>query len=296
MWTGFSYAMIGVANPPLERHVDWISFAAAQLVFGLVAAVVVSLTEKIAVSPAGPGVPADPLVPIVLFVALAGLANGCDAPGKPQPPTEPDRSSEVRDFGVLYQKHCSGCHGADGTLGPAPPLNDRLFLHIVPSADLQRIITAGRPGTPMPPFDSAKGGPLTDAQVKILADGLKTTWGRSGEPSPPTDAPGYTADAAGDVSRGATVFARACAGCHGDAGRGGTFEGRSVGAIHVPAYMALSSDQVLRRYVITGRPDLGMPDYAGNSGRPSDFRPLGAGDVADLTAFLASWRKSDAGK
>jgi mono/diheme cytochrome c family protein len=289
VWTGFSYAMMGVANPPLERHVDWVSFAAAQLVFGLVAAVVVSRTEKVPVRPAGPGRPADPVVPALLFLALAGLASGCDAPGKPHPPTDPDRPGEVRDFAALYQKNCAGCHGADGNLGPAPPLNDRLFLHLVPGAELLRVITDGRPGTPMPPFDRAKGGPLTTAQVKILADGLKTTWG--GASAAPTDAPPYTADAAGDAGRGATAFARACAGCHGDAGRGGTFDGRPIGAIRVPAYLALSSDQVLRRYVITGRPDLGMPDYAGGTGRPPGFRPLTSQDVTDLTALLASWRK-----
>ena len=56
------------------------------------------------------------------------------------------------------------------------------------------------------------------------------------------------------------------------------------------AFLSLISDRELRRIVITGRPDLKMPNYAEKAGRPDDFQPLTAGDVADLVALLASWR------
>ena len=87
-----------------------------------------------------------------LLALLAGGATGCDLPGQP---TSRDRYVSPRDeksFGALFQKNCSGCHGADGTLGPAPPLNDRLFLALIPDAELDHVITAGRPGTLMPAF------------------------------------------------------------------------------------------------------------------------------------------------
>jgi mono/diheme cytochrome c family protein len=282
LWTGVSYGLMGVANPVLQQYVDWAWFAASQLVFGLVAAAVVVRSEKVAVPPAGSGRP--PAAPLVLLAALAGSATGCGgAPGKPAPPG-PSRPADVTDFRALYSAHCAGCHGADGTLGPGPPLNDPLFLRVVPDAELLRVITEGRPGTPMPAFDQAKGGPLTAQQVKVLAEGLKPAWGKPDAPGDPP--PGYALAPGGDAGRGAGVFARACAGCHGDRGQG---KG-DVGAINDPAFLALCSDQVLRRYVITGRPDLGMPDYAGKAGRPADFRPLDARDVADLTALLASWR------
>jgi mono/diheme cytochrome c family protein len=221
------------------------------------------------------------------------LAAGCTPPGKPAPPG-PTRPDQVTDFRTLYSVNCAGCHGADGTLGPGPPLNDPLFLRIVPDDELLTVITGGRPGTPMPAFDHAKGGPLTTEQVKIIAGGLKPTWGKPGGPE---GVPGYAPAPGGDAGRGAAVFARACAGCHGDRGQGGgSADGRPVGAVNDPAFLALCSDQVLRRYVITGRPDLGMPDYAGKAGRPADFKPLDARDVADLAALLASWRKSAVGK
>ncbi len=79
----------------------------------------------------------------------------------------------------------------------------------------------------------------------------------------------------------------ACASCHGDDGRGG----KSAGAINDPNFLALISDQALRRYVITGRPDLGMPDYADPKGRPEGFQPLTSQDVANVVALLADWRR-----
>ena len=75
----------------------------------------------------------------------------------------------------------------------------------------------------------------------------------------------------GNKDEGARVFARACAGCHGSQGQGGKNGERPVGAINDPAFLALISDQALRRYAITGRPDLGMPAFDGKDGRPAGF-------------------------
>jgi hypothetical protein len=95
----------------------------------------------------------------------------------------------------------------------------------------------------------------------------------------------------GNKELGAEVFAHACAGCHGDHGQGGQYGDRKVGAINDPAFLALISDQALRRYAITGRPDLGMPDFAGKDGRPADFSPLIAEQLDNLVALLAYWRQ-----
>lgn len=37
IWTGLLHSTLGIVNPYLEEHIDWWSFAAAQVVFGLVA-------------------------------------------------------------------------------------------------------------------------------------------------------------------------------------------------------------------------------------------------------------------
>ena len=65
---------------------------------------------------------------------------------------------------------------------------------------------------------------------------------------------------------------------------------KSAGRINSPAFLALMSDQALRRIIITGRHDLGMPNFAEKEGRPESFKPLTNQDVNDLMALLQSWR------
>jgi cytochrome c oxidase cbb3-type subunit 3/ubiquinol-cytochrome c reductase cytochrome c subunit len=192
---------------------------------------------------------------------------------------------------------CAGCHGAGGKLGPGPPLDDPIFLAIVPDAELLRVIAEGRtvsPGqkSPMPAFAQDKGGPLSAAQVKVLADGIKKRWRASS--SQPGSLPAYLGPAAGGGNKdeGARVFARACAGCHGSQGQGDK-DSRPLpgGAINNEAFLALISDQALRRTIITGRSDLGMPAYDGTAGRPPDFRALTSTEIDDLVALLRYWRQ-----
>jgi mono/diheme cytochrome c family protein len=207
-------------------------------------------------------------------------------------------ATQVKDFGTLYATHCKGCHGADGTLGPAPPLNDPLFLAIVPDAELLRVIAEGRvvstdQKSPMPAFAQEKGGPLTAAQVQALAEELKQHWAPAASPAdsvPPYRAPKESAG--GNQERGARVFAIACASCHGSQGQGTKKDGTPLdgGRINDQAFLALISDQALRRLIITGRPDLGMPAYDGKEDRPPDFHSLTSAEIEDLVALLAYWR------
>jgi mono/diheme cytochrome c family protein len=231
------------------------------------------------------------LSPCQLVTLSLFLAAGCDLPGKPRYADRPKPVDQVIDFGVLYKTRCAGCHGADGKLGPAPPLNDPIFIAFVPDAELLRVINEGRtvtPGqkSPMPAFAHARGGPLTGEQVKVLAKGIKKRWGPPASGSlPPYLSP--TGGKGGDDKKGARVFARACAGCHGPQGRGEK-DGQPLpgGAINNPAFLALISDQALRRIIITGRPDLGMPAY-----NHADRPPVTAAEIDDLVALLRYWRQ-----
>src|SRR4051812_36862415 len=134
------------------------------------------------------------------LVAMAALAGGCNLPGAPNKADRPIPANQVMDFNVLYAARCSGCHGADGKIGPAPPLNDPIFLAIVPDAELLRVVREGRnvspaQKTPMPAFAQNLGGPLTDAQVKVLAEGIKKRWQDSTTAqAQPSFLPAYFAD------------------------------------------------------------------------------------------------------
>jgi len=216
-----------------------------------------------------------------LLVSLSVFA-GCDWPGKPKDTDRPIPADQIADFGTLYNTHCAGCHGADGQGGPAPPHNDPLFLAIVPDEVLRQVITEGREGTPMTAFAKDKGGPLTSKQIGIVAKGIKQHWAApekvKGHPPPYLIS---SAKGVGDKRKGLKVFARDCAMCHGDVGQGSD----DAGAIDDPAFLMLVSDQALRRYIITGRPDFGMPNYIDR-----DDAELTSEEINDLIALLANWR------
>jgi cytochrome c oxidase cbb3-type subunit 3/ubiquinol-cytochrome c reductase cytochrome c subunit len=223
-------------------------------------------------------------------------------------------ADQVLDFGILYGQNCAGCHGSDGKLGPAPPLNDPIFRAIVPEEELEGVITKGRNKTLMPAFASENGGTLTAAQIRVLVkeikgisykiaktqepDGTKVEivvapkWGAPGKPSkgvPSYGAPKASSEGgvAGNKEKGAVVFARACAVCHGKHGQGSD----KAYAINDAVFLALISNQALRRFVITGRPDLDMPGYAEARPDSAHFVPLTDQEVTDLVALLASWRE-----
>jgi cytochrome c oxidase cbb3-type subunit 3/ubiquinol-cytochrome c reductase cytochrome c subunit len=223
-------------------------------------------------------------------VALSLPLVGCDLRGKPKLANKPVPANEVKDFGKLYAENCAGCHGTDGTMGPAPPLNDALFLTIISDATLAHVIADGRAGTLMPAFLQERGGTLTPTQVRVLAEGLKKQWGAKAPPK--VKPPPYEMAGGGDPKRGEKAYNRACGMCHGPDGGPDMPDMR----INDPVFLSLISDQALRRLTITGRPDLGMPDFAGKRGDTGDFEPLSVQEVTDLVAYMASWRKSGPAK
>lgn len=229
------------------------------------------------------------LVP-ALLLATAGLP-GCDSlPGKPDPADRYVEPQKITDFDTLYEKNCSGCHGADGTLGAARPLNDPLFLAVAGVSDLEKVIGQGQKGTPMPPFAISQGGALAEIQVKALAQGLIEKWG--GTP-PKGPLPPYTeaeAQAAGflpgNVAEGGRAYETFCGECHGAAGKGGERGGSVVDG----SFLALVSNQSLRTTIISGRTDLGMPNYREHSAgtRTLAMTPQ---QISDVVAWLAAQRQ-----
>lgn len=215
---------------------------------------------------------------VAAAIACAALA-GCDSlPGKPREADRPLRPSEVTDFAELWGTNCAGCHGADGDHGSSTPLANPVYLASSSDVAIRGATADGIPGTTMPAFATSRGGSLTDRQIDLLVQGLRSRWGRPVSPNPPAidDA------TAGDAGRGAAVFAARCANCHG---RDGTGDAKA-GSVVDPAYLQLVSDRALRVATIAGRPDFGMPDWRGESGRD----PLDAGQVADVVAWMASKR------
>jgi cbb3-type cytochrome c oxidase subunit III len=216
----------------------------------------------------------------ILGACLLALAlSGC---GKPNLADEPQPPDAVMNPQRLFADHCAACHGAEGRGGPAPPLNDPLFLARISADDMEMVVSMGREHTMMPAFSRELQGELKEDQIKLLVKYIREEWGK--DPEKYKDAPPYELGdlKKADPKEGKKIFAVACASCHGDNG-----EGRDVGALNDPAFLALVSDQLLRRIIITGRPDFGMPDYRSRG----DRKPLTSRQIDDVVAYVASWRQ-----
>jgi cytochrome c oxidase cbb3-type subunit 3 len=216
------------------------------------------------------------------------LLAGCGAPhGQPLQGSETIAPSEVMDFAILYSQNCAGCHGAEGRGGAAIALADPLYLAIADDNAIRKIVSNGMPGTAMPAFAVSAGGLLTDKQIDVVTTQIRARWSRPGALNG-ANPPSYTAKSAGNASQGESVYKTRCESCHGPGGRGGA----KGSAISDDSFLALVSDQGLRTIVITGRPELGAPDWRGDTGGS----PLSEQEVTDVVAWLASRRSKNPGQ
>jgi cytochrome c oxidase cbb3-type subunit 3/ubiquinol-cytochrome c reductase cytochrome c subunit len=112
-----------------------------------------------------------------------------------------------------------------------------------------------------------RGGPLTAQDITALIAFLRT-WSTS--PRATLNETPLT----GDVTRGASIFTRACTQCHG--ARGATGPNIRIGD---RALLASASNGFLRHAIAKGRPGTAMPAFG---------TTLDAQDIDDLIAYLRS--------
>jgi len=216
------------------------------------------------------------------------LFSGCSAPhGQPRQGSETLAPNEVLEFRTLYSENCAGCHGPEGRGGAAIGLADPVYLAIADDVAIRKVIANGVHGTAMPAFAESAGGLLTDAQIDVLTKDIRSRWSKQGILDAAA-APSYAPKSAGDARRGEVAYGAYCESCHGPGGSGG----KKGSAITNDSFLALVSDQGLRTIVITGRPELGAPDWRGDV----PGKPMSEQEVTDVVAWLASQRVQDPGK
>jgi mono/diheme cytochrome c family protein len=160
-------------------------------------------------------------------------------------------------------------------------------LAIADDAVIRKVIGNGVRATAMPAFAESAGGMLTDAQIDVITEGIRSRWSQQGVLNVAT-APSYAPKSTGDVQRGELAYKIYCESCHGPGGRGAA-RGSSVTD---DSFLALVSDQGLRTIVITGRPELGAPDWRGNV----PGKPMSEQEVTDVVAWLGSRRAQNPGQ
>ena len=207
------------------------------------------------------------------------LGAGCNLPGKPKAGPEVPRPEEVMQFDKLYGDNCAGCHGVDGRNGSATNLANPEYEAWIDDATLRDVIAKGDKQSLMPAFALESGGVLTDQQIDALVTGMRERWNR-GDPFGGELPPPYRASHAGDPAEGKTVYAIACARCHGltreQPGKAGTILDGS--------FLALVNEQTIRTTIVAGRPDIGEPDWRGHI----PGRAMTDDEVADVSAWLMS--------
>jgi cytochrome c oxidase cbb3-type subunit 3/ubiquinol-cytochrome c reductase cytochrome c subunit len=219
------------------------------------------------------------LAGVCTLVPLA-LAS-CKLPGRPKDEPEVPRPEQVVSFDQLYGSNCAGCHGANGQNGAATNLANPEYQALIDDASLRDVVAKGDQGTLMPGFSLASGGVLTDQQIDILVQGIRSRW-RRGNPFGSDTPPPYKASHAGDAAKGEGVYAIACAQCHGASAKQ---PGKS-GSILDGSFLALINEQTLRTTIIAGRPDIGEPDWRGHI----PGRAMTDDEVTNVTAWLMSQR------
>lgn len=125
----------------------------------------------------------------------------------------------------LYVENCSQCHGQEGGGGaaaspygdeswPAPSLTNIAARYADNSTvtDIRDYIIVtlerGRPGTPMPVWGAAYGGPLTDQQIEEITDWILAN--QTGEVEEVQNA----------SASGEDLYVENCVRCHGEDGNG----------------------------------------------------------------------------
>jgi mono/diheme cytochrome c family protein len=177
---------------------------------------------------------------------------------------------------LLYVRHCATCHGdpGDGRGENAPfceeaPRDFRrgeFKLRTTPSGklarldDLYRTISAGIPGTDMPPWS----GKLSPEERRLLAEYVTTFSPRylNEDPPAPIEIPKEPPADRASIDRGQALFVKLqCPQCHGVSGRG---DGVSKEML----------DDTKHRVIAL---DLSRPMFKGGRGAPAVFRAISTG-------------------
>jgi mono/diheme cytochrome c family protein len=215
------------------------------------------------------------LVPLLtlLFLIPAGAAFAQDDPGDPA------------HGGELYIENCAVCHGVEGQGRIGASLET--FPGIDAGAAMEAVIASGVPGSVMPAWAQARGGPLSQQDIRDVAAYVLGAFGGTQPiaPLPTYQAPAIPAlpDVDGDPSAGAVVYQANCVMCHGDQGQGrfGLALAKSWPVNDPPTY--------IRQVVGQGIDGSTMPAWSQAEGGP-----LTDDEIGDVAAFILTLKPAAA--
>ena len=204
----------------------------------LVSLLLMVLLAACAPNPQPPGLtPVPSLAPGATLTLLPAIQGGVSSSG-PAAVGSPDPGAGA----AIYMLHCTQCHGVNGEGAIGPALRNNAFVKTGGQGVLDTI-SNGRPGSAMPGWLMAKGGPLTPVEVANVAAFLNSLQNvpaipsvtpqpeeatetplppgaPTAEPAVPSNSgnPGAAINTVGDPNHGQSLFGQYCASCHGPQG------------------------------------------------------------------------------
>ena len=196
---------------------------------------------------------------------------------------EGDDQEKLELGAQIFAENCAVCHGEDGQ-GRIGATLAKDWPSIRPDLKVRNTIERGIPGTLMPAWGQASGGPFNEQEIDAVSFFI-LSW-QSGGPiyifpaqipglqlalTPP---PGVT----GDPNRGVLLYTSNCAVCHGLNG-----EGR-IGANLAKDWPSIRPDLRVKSAVEIGVEGSVMPAWSREHGGP-----LTDQDINDIVAFILTW-------
>jgi cytochrome c oxidase cbb3-type subunit 3 len=168
-------------------------------------------------------------------------------------------SAHAADGTHLYTQHCAACHGAEGKGGVGVPLALPDFLAQTDDDYLRKTIRHGRPGRVMPAFAQ-----LSDAEVNAVVGYLRALAPAGAKPVTVKAKPG-------NAARGAGLYEKRCASCHGAHGEGSHGTGVTFSrprdlpvlapALNNPGFLKAASDDFIKTVLMRGRRGTPMSSF-----------------------------------
>lgn len=123
------------------------------------------------------------LVSLLLFSAMSVALGG----GALVTTAQQEDNSPLATGAQLYAENCAVCHGenGEGRIGATLAVN---WPSIRPELATRATIAAGVPGSAMPAWSQAYGGPLSEADIDDIVAYI-LSWQVSGEPQTPAPVP-----------------------------------------------------------------------------------------------------------